>query len=1304
MKNLWISIGMALGLFAAPAIAMAQEEEMPTAPKPTAPLSMYAYQSTVGTFYDLSTLDENDELPADAEGRFSFIQTLTFGAELEKGASLQNMFIVANKKAYATENPDESEPHYSLVTIDPTLAVDAAERNQLAIPLLADMGLTHFCGQDISGFAIAAIGGILFSDATKPATGYSLPGIICQNADCITDDAAKNFLRVRPLNYDASTLPEGLLAPTKGDKAPIIMAFVMDMTKMQLCLWVQFDYMVGDMNWVFQIRYYADGQSDFIIKSLGTAEQLTDKNYRFTPIALRDKNNYTTISNGEDKDSKYTNWNVIKPETFGWKGMTLSKDAIPAEGQTLTLIPAIDPTSFNLDETDLTLDFTALEGKITLDPTKTASASFDAFAAICATITTAEYKDWGYYNLPQDKLPEANFKNDYTQVVYIGKPSDLTQVAKLPLTANGLKPNTDYYIHIYLYSHMPDAKKPYIYVEKALKSFGPYKTKAIPVVKDVTATQTGDKVSLTFKPTEGMATLIVKSLNLTPKIPSGKLNKGDLVGPSWEPQDTVVELINAGVGTAELPIEAGTSFYLHLYSVANKDSETPGYSEAASTSVYRPAETLPINWNLTYTSNPNITLPIGWSHADVSEAEPDYQKAAFGIKSIYTNIDYSSTYYLTSHSEKLVDGQMSADVITPAFISPVNTVTAGFNIKFYNFVDGWDHVLADPAAGDSIRIEYRLDNGTWQLASLVKEFPGADQSTDLITLWVSINNVKDKRVEFRYTRYTATENLINCIASIQISDGITCFPPISLTIDTANVTDNQLTLRWNDEYNTNASYLIAYQEANTKETDVWQQVTASETTGNINNLKPLTAYRTQVQAVCATDDSSAFNTVPVLFTTYAGLPYSESLGDVYDNLNDPDDYTAPADRGVKTYTGKIGGKLTEETSYNFTWGTANSASGRIREKTVAMGVHMGITEAVMVSPKIHTATATTLNFKLNSFSLTQNEDYTFSLKETGVAPTEEACRLYVAVSNNGAFTMEDTVLCLTGTALALNDTSFEFEIEKTGTVQIAFFFENPAENWDYAFNLEAYNLSLTAIPPVAVEYTLSLTASPAEGGTVTGAGKHLEGSDVTITATPNEGYDFVAWMDGATQLATSATYTFKMPAADASYTAVFKSNKPAEEHLLTLTASPANGGRVSGAGSYLADEEVTISAEANDGYVFVAWLSGTDTLSKEATYTFKMPEKDTAFTARFIVKPVANENALRANFSLSTKDGSLYIRNLGGWTVKNVEVYGLTGNRIERFTPNSREDLILPVKAERAMLFVRIDTEKGAAVYKVYLH
>ncbi len=67
------------------------------------------------------------------------------------------------------------------------------------------------------------------------------------------------------------------------------------------------------------------------------------------------------------------------------------------------------------------------------------------------------------------------------------------------------------------------------------------------------------------------------------------------------------------------------------------------------------------------------------------------------------------------------------------------------------------------------------------------------------------------------------------------------------------------------------------------------------------------------------------------------------------------------------------------------------------------------------------------------------------------------------------------------------------------------------------------------------DYTISLTASPTEGGTVTGGGNFNEGDEVTIKATPASGYKFVKWSDGNT----NATRTFDAT-EDKSLTATFE--------------------------------------------------------------------------------------------------------------------------------------------------------------------
>ena len=57
-------------------------------------------------------------------------------------------------------------------------------------------------------------------------------------------------------------------------------------------------------------------------------------------------------------------------------------------------------------------------------------------------------------------------------------------------------------------------------------------------------------------------------------------------------------------------------------------------------------------------------------------------------------------------------------------------------------------------------------------------------------------------------------------------------------------------------------------------------------------------------------------------------------------------------------------------------------------------------------------------------------------------------------------------------------------------------------------------------------YTVTITASPAEGGTVAGANTYLSGSEVTVTASPNTGYIFVGWKENSGIVSAAREYKF----------------------------------------------------------------------------------------------------------------------------------------------------------------------------------
>lgn len=75
-----------------------------------------------------------------------------------------------------------------------------------------------------------------------------------------------------------------------------------------------------------------------------------------------------------------------------------------------------------------------------------------------------------------------------------------------------------------------------------------------------------------------------------------------------------------------------------------------------------------------------------------------------------------------------------------------------------------------------------------------------------------------------------------------------------------------------------------------------------------------------------------------------------------------------------------------------------------------------------------------------------------------------------------------------------------------------------------------------------VTYALTLAAAPPDGGVVTdntNAGPYAEGAKINVTATANEGYNFVNWTVDGTVVSDQATFEYTMPAKDVTLTANF---------------------------------------------------------------------------------------------------------------------------------------------------------------------
>lgn len=205
-----------------------------------------------------------------------------------------------------------------------------------------------------------------------------------------------------------------------------------------------------------------------------------------------------------------------------------------------------------------------------------------------------------------------------------------------------------------------------------------------------------------------------------------------------------------------------------------------------------------------------------------------------------------------------------------------------------------------------------------------------------------------------------------------------------------------------------------------------------------------------------------------------------------------------------------------------------------------------------------------------------------------------------SVSGAGMYGPGSTAV-LTATPAA----GYNFLYWKEGGVQVS---SDPV----YSFTVTG-NRALEAHFEEQVMISLEILSVPPEGGTTTGEGSYPQGSLVTVTATPAEGWAFSMWMMNGMPASTSPVWSFYLY-INRTIVAQFKEVLP--EYELTLDASPAEGGSVTGAGTYPEGTAVTVQATPNAGWSFLYWDEGGMQVSADPEYSFEI-SSDRSLTAYF---------------------------------------------------------------------------------------
>ena len=156
----------------------------------------------------------------------------------------------------------------------------------------------------------------------------------------------------------------------------------------------------------------------------------------------------------------------------------------------------------------------------------------------------------------------------------------------------------------------------------------------------------------------------------------------------------------------------------------------------------------------------------------------------------------------------------------------------------------------------------------------------------------------------------------------------------------------------------------------------------------------------------------------------------------------------------------------------------------------------------------------------------------------------------------------------------------------------------------------------TTTTTTVTQFTLVVSASNGGGVSITG-GTYDNGTSVSITATPNEGYEFAGW-NGTDMSSSTITITLT---ANTTIEALFSQvSTTTTVTQFTLAVSASNGGTVSTeGGDFEEGTEVTITATANAGYRFTGW-EGSDSTSESLTVTLN---SDQTYQALFELIPAS---------------------------------------------------------------------------------
>ena len=187
----------------------------------------------------------------------------------------------------------------------------------------------------------------------------------------------------------------------------------------------------------------------------------------------------------------------------------------------------------------------------------------------------------------------------------------------------------------------------------------------------------------------------------------------------------------------------------------------------------------------------------------------------------------------------------------------------------------------------------------------------------------------------------------------------------------------------------------------------------------------------------------------------------------------------------------------------------------------------------------------------------------------------------------------------------------------------------------------------------AIEHTITATVNDPAMGSVEGAGIYNYGATATLTATANEGYEFVGWTIGEDTL-TDNPLTLTVT-SDVTVVANFKAIK----YNVLVTINDSTMGTVEGAGEYEQGATATLIAKPYVGYELVNWeLAGETYMINPLSFVVTSDMTVMLTFKSTVVTDVDNVVTNGVKIEKLFQNGQLYI-------LRGDEIYTTTGAKVK---------------------------------------